>query len=96
MKINKELVLELADDIMLELTDEEANEILKVENDILNKFEKVFSINTDNVQESYYCFDDFNTYLREDNDSRKITKEEMLRNAPKSEDGYVVIEKVVK
>ncbi|AHI52470.1 Asp-tRNA(Asn)/Glu-tRNA(Gln) amidotransferase subunit GatC [Spiroplasma culicicola] len=96
MKINKEFILELAEDVMLELTDEEAEEITSFENDILEKFEKVFAINTDNVRESHYPFDYNNTYLREDDEIRTIDREMLLKNAPKHEEGYVVIEKVVK
>lgn len=96
MKITKEFVKVLADDIMLELTDHEANEILKTENDILSKFEKVFLINTDGVKESHHPFEFENSFLREDNEIRTISKTELLKNAPAQKDGYVIISKVVK
>jgi len=97
MKITKEFVKILIDDILLELTDDEIEEVLRTENDILNKFEKVFLINTDNVKESHYAFDFKNSYMRDDDEQpRVILKEEMLQNAPVKKDGFVVLNKVVK
>ncbi|AOG60075.1 glutamyl-tRNA(Gln) amidotransferase subunit C [Spiroplasma helicoides] len=96
MKIDKKLIKELADDIMLEISDEEADAFLKTEKELLAKFEKVLVINVDNVEPSFYCFDHLNNFLRDDNKKEVISKQELLNNAPKSKDGYVIIEKVVK
>ncbi|QBQ07337.1 glutamyl-tRNA(Gln) amidotransferase subunit C [Spiroplasma gladiatoris] len=96
MKIEKKLIYELADDIMLDLTEQEADEFLKLENDLLSKFEKVFAINVNGVEPSHYCFEYLNSYLRDDNQTRVIQKNELLNNAPKVVDGFVAIEKVVK
>ncbi|AGR40834.1 Asp-tRNA(Asn)/Glu-tRNA(Gln) amidotransferase subunit GatC [Spiroplasma taiwanense] len=96
MKINIELIKALEQDAMLDLSDEELNKILKFENDILEKFEKVFSINTDNVKELYYPFEIYNTYLREDDNTSVISKEAILSNAIDSDEDFIVIAKVVK
>ncbi len=95
MKITKNLIKELAADVMLELDENEVNEITNLENDILNKFEKVLLINTEGVEEAHYPFDLTNSYLREDEVSKTTPKAKVLRNAPQTSEGYVVIEKVV-
>ncbi|QGS51570.1 Asp-tRNA(Asn)/Glu-tRNA(Gln) amidotransferase subunit GatC [Spiroplasma tabanidicola] len=96
MKIKKDLIFELAEDIMLEITDKEAEDFLKIENQLLEKFNKAYAINIEGVEPSHYCFDYANTFLRDDDDIRKIDKQDFLKNAPKKDNDYVVIEKVVK
>ncbi|WP_338985302.1 Asp-tRNA(Asn)/Glu-tRNA(Gln) amidotransferase subunit GatC [Spiroplasma endosymbiont of Diplazon laetatorius] len=96
MKINLELLKELQEDAMLNLTEEELKNILKYENDILHKFEKVLSINTDGVEELHYPFDIHNTHLREDGEVKVLAQEDVLRNAPSVEGDFVTITKVVK
>ncbi|AKX33774.1 glutamyl-tRNA(Gln) amidotransferase subunit C [Spiroplasma litorale] len=95
MKINFDILKSLENDVMLDLTDEELNKILKFENEILSKFEKVLNINTDGVQQLHYCFEINNSYLRNDDETRTISKEDLLSNAPEVEDDYVIIKKVV-
>ncbi|ASP27882.1 glutamyl-tRNA(Gln) amidotransferase subunit C [Spiroplasma corruscae] len=95
MKINFEVLKSLEEDVMLDLSDQELNEVLKVENQILSKFEKVLKINTDGVEQMHYCFEIKNTYLRDDENSRTIPKEKVLSNAPEKDDDYIIMNKVV-
>lgn len=95
-KMTKELINELAKDIMIKLTDEEIQQILETENTIVQRFEEVKKINTDNVEPLHYPFDVENSYLREDDDSSKISQEIILKNAPSTDGDYITITKVVK
>ncbi|QHX36365.1 Asp-tRNA(Asn)/Glu-tRNA(Gln) amidotransferase subunit GatC [Spiroplasma sp. BIUS-1] len=96
MKINLELLKELQDDVMLDLSEEELKNILKYENDILQKFEKVLSIDTEGVEELHYPFDLNKTYLREDEEISLLEKEDVLKNAPSVDGDFITITKVVK
>ncbi|WP_339021100.1 Asp-tRNA(Asn)/Glu-tRNA(Gln) amidotransferase subunit GatC [Spiroplasma endosymbiont of Atherix ibis] len=96
MKINLELLEELQEDAMLTLSKDELENILKYENDLLKKFEKVLSIDTTNVEELHYPFDISQTYLREDNKVNVLSQSEILKNAPSTEGDFLTITKVVK
>ena len=94
--MNKEKVRELANDIMFDVTDEEADDICKdfvTLEKMLNFFD---SINTDGVEEMIYPFDDPTSYLRDDEVSDIISQKEALLNAPKQKQGHIVVPKVVK
>ena len=94
--MNKEKVRELANDIMFDVTDEEAEDIC---NDFvtLEKMLDFFdSINTDGVEEMVYPFEDPTTYLRDDEVTDVISQKEVLSNAPKQKQGHIVVPKVVK
>lgn len=94
--MNKDIVRELANDIMFDVTDEEAedicNDFVTLEK-MLNFFD---SINTDGVEEMIYPFDDPTSFLREDKVDNNISQKEALINAPKQKQGHIVVPKVVK
>jgi aspartyl-tRNA(Asn)/glutamyl-tRNA(Gln) amidotransferase subunit C len=96
IKVTKELIKELANDIMIEITDEEADKIFKIENKIINDFTKLTHINVEGVDPMHYPVDVVNTYLRDDSDATTITKEAMMLNAPNKDKDYVLIKKAVK
>ncbi|AKU79357.1 Asp-tRNA(Asn)/Glu-tRNA(Gln) amidotransferase subunit GatC [Spiroplasma turonicum] len=96
MKINFDILKSLEDDVMLDLSDKELQDVLKVENDILNKFEKVLKINTDGIRQLHYCFDSLNIYLREDEITYSLDKKDVLSNAPEKDEDYIILKKVVK
>ncbi|UWD35192.1 aspartyl/glutamyl-tRNA amidotransferase subunit C [Mycoplasma cottewii] len=85
----------LAKDIMLEANDQELDYILSVEESILEKLKKVTSIDTTNVEPTFYPLKDIHNFLREDNNSEVIDQECILKNAPTSKDECVTIAKVV-
>ncbi|ALD66025.1 Asp-tRNA(Asn)/Glu-tRNA(Gln) amidotransferase subunit GatC [Spiroplasma cantharicola] len=96
MTINLELLKELQEDAMLDLSEKELQNILKYENIILKKFEKVLLVNTDNVEEMHYPFDITTNKLREDQEVKTLPKDEILKNAPSVHDDFITIVKVVK
>ncbi|AJM71677.1 Asp-tRNA(Asn)/Glu-tRNA(Gln) amidotransferase subunit GatC [Mycoplasma yeatsii] len=85
----------LAKDIMLEANDQELDYILSVEESILEKLKKVTSIDTTNVEPTFYPLKDIHNFLREDNNPEVIDQECILKNAPTSKDECVTIAKVV-
>ncbi|AUB31174.1 Asp-tRNA(Asn)/Glu-tRNA(Gln) amidotransferase subunit GatC [Spiroplasma floricola] len=96
MKINLELLEELQEDAMLTLSKKELESILKYENDLLKKFEKVLSVDTNNVEELHYPFDILQTHLREDDKISVLPQSEILKNAPTIDGDFLTITKVVK
>ncbi|AGR41821.1 Asp-tRNA(Asn)/Glu-tRNA(Gln) amidotransferase subunit GatC [Spiroplasma diminutum] len=96
MKINLEILNELQEEAMLDLSQEELENILKYENEILKKFEKVLAINTDNVMELHYPFEIQSNTLREDDETNVLSKNDILSNAPSTNGDFITITKVVK
>jgi aspartyl-tRNA(Asn)/glutamyl-tRNA(Gln) amidotransferase subunit C len=96
LKVTKELIKELAEDIMIEISDEQAEKVFQTENKIVDEFLKVTKINVEGVAPMHYPFDVINNYLRDDEDEITISKEELMINAPKKDKDYVLIKKVVK
>lgn len=94
--MEKQEVKELALDLMFEVSDDEAQEIVedfKLLDEMLSFFEE---IDTTGVEEMIYPYDIETSYLREDEVSNVITNEEALSNVSKVKEGHVVVPKVVK
>lgn len=91
----KEYFKKLANQIMLDLNDEEAAslqndfEILLQQMDLLNK------IDTTDVEEMIYPFETPTAYLREDEVSNVLSQEDALENAPEVKEGQIIVPKVV-
>ncbi|AUF83806.1 glutamyl-tRNA amidotransferase [Mesoplasma syrphidae] len=95
-QINYKTVLELAEDIMLELSEAEIQVILATDKSLKTKFEKVTSVNTDNVEPLFYPFDKNHDFLREDDEPYNVDQAAVLANAPSADGEYITIVKVVK
>ncbi|ATZ16763.1 aspartyl/glutamyl-tRNA amidotransferase subunit C [Williamsoniiplasma luminosum] len=94
--LNEDYIKELANDIMLELNEEEIEMIASIDDLIKEKFAKVLNINTDGISAMHYPLENAHTFLREDSESRNIDQKIVLDNAPQTIDDFVVITKVVK
>jgi len=94
--LSNSYIEELAEDIMLELSDAEILDIKGTENSLRKKFLKVLTIDTEKVNPMYFPVDDVHDYLREDEDYYTTNHEEVLENAPSVEGDYISIVKVVK
>ncbi|WP_051636010.1 Asp-tRNA(Asn)/Glu-tRNA(Gln) amidotransferase subunit GatC [Mesoplasma photuris] len=90
------IIDELASDIMLEVSQEEKESIIETEKSIMEKFAKVISIDTEGVKPSFYAYDDVHTFLKDDENIKTITQNEVLQNAPTKDGDFVTIVKVVK
>ncbi len=94
--MKKEDIKVLANNLMFDLNDEEVEDISK-EFDKLDKMLAFFDeIDTSNVKEMVYPFEDETSFLREDEVSNVLSQDDALKNAAKVISGHVVVPKVVK
>lgn len=94
--MKKEDIKVLANNLMFDLNDEEVEDISK-EFDKLDKMLAFFDeIDTNNVKEMVYPFEDETSFLREDEVSNVLSQDDALKNAAKVISGHVVVPKVVK
>ncbi|MBQ3418919.1 MAG: Asp-tRNA(Asn)/Glu-tRNA(Gln) amidotransferase subunit GatC [Erysipelotrichaceae bacterium] len=94
--MKKEDIKVLANNLMFDLNDEEIEDISK-EFDKLDKMLAFFDeIDTNNVKEMVYPFEDETSFLREDEVSNVLSQDDALKNAAKVISGHVVVPKVVK
>ncbi len=86
----------LAHQLMFDLSDQEADDIVK-EFDTLNRqLELLDAVNTDGVEPMIYPFEEETSFLRDDQVSNVITQEEALSNVDKKLEGHFVLPRVVK
>lgn len=86
----------LANNLMFELNDQEANELVGEFETLTKQFALLEAIDTTGVEEMIYPFEDETVFIREDVVSNVISQQEALKNAPKSKQGHFVVPKVVK
>lgn len=96
MKIlNAQGFKDLASELRFALSDEEAQAI-KDEFDILiNQIDLLSQIDTEGVEPMVYPFDEETHFLREDVADQVLPINEVLKNAPKTKNGFFVTQKVV-
>jgi aspartyl-tRNA(Asn)/glutamyl-tRNA(Gln) amidotransferase subunit C len=94
MTIDEETVDKIAHLARLELTGEEKQDMIKDMSKILDFMAKLNEIDTSGVEPLVYMTDDVNS-LREDVVKQEITHEEALLNAPKHDDDYFLVAKVI-
>lgn len=94
MTIDKETVDKIAHLARLELTDDEKQALMGDMGKILDFMAKLNEIDTSGVEPLVYMTDEINV-LREDVVKQKITHEEALQNAPKHDDNYFLVAKVI-
>ncbi|MBI2148357.1 Asp-tRNA(Asn)/Glu-tRNA(Gln) amidotransferase subunit GatC [Candidatus Woesearchaeota archaeon] len=87
MEINKELILKVAKNSRIKLTDKEIEEFVPQFKEILNSFSELDKINTENVNPSFHPVDIRNA-LREDKPKDSIPTEELLKNAKHKKGNY--------
>ncbi|WP_338972551.1 Asp-tRNA(Asn)/Glu-tRNA(Gln) amidotransferase subunit GatC [Spiroplasma endosymbiont of Panorpa germanica] len=95
-KISPELIQELGRDIMIEVSEKEAQEIFETEQILRKKFEKVTRINTDNIEPMYYPFEVNEIGMRSDEFVEINDQTQVLNNAPSTDGDFITIAKVVK
>lgn len=86
----------LAKNLMFNLSDEEAADIIQEFDTLTRQLEILESIDTTGVEEMIYPFEDETFFIREDKTSNVLTQKAALENAPKSKHGHFVVPKVVK
>ena len=94
MTIDKETVDKVAHLARLELAEDETDKMIADMSKILGFMAKLNEINTTGVEPLVYMTDEVNV-LRKDVIKQTITHEEALQNAPKHDENYFLVAKVI-
>jgi len=94
MTIDEETVDKIAHLARLELTGDEKQEMIKDMSKILGFMAKLNEIDTTGIEPLVYMTDEVNVF-REDVVKQVITHEEALLNAPKHDENYFLVAKVI-
>ena len=94
MTIDEETVDKIAHLARLELSGNEKQEMIKDMNKILGFMDKLNEIDTTGIEPLVYMTDNVNSF-REDVVIQEITHEDALLNAPKHDDDYFLVSKVI-
>ena len=94
MTIDKETVDKIAHLARLELAEDETEKMIEDMSKILGFMAKLNEIDTSGVEPLVYMTDEVNV-LREDVVKQEITHDEALQNAPKHDDNYFLVAKVI-
>jgi len=94
MKISKDDVINVAELARLEFKEEELEKFTEQLGNILEYIEQLSELNTDNVEPTSHVLD-ISTPLREDKVVEWLNTEEVLKNAPESEDNFFVVPQVI-
>jgi aspartyl-tRNA(Asn)/glutamyl-tRNA(Gln) amidotransferase subunit C len=94
MTIDEETVDKIAHLARLELSGNEKLDMIKDMNKVLGFMDKLNEIDTTGIEPLVYMTDEVNVF-REDVVKQEITHEEALMNAPKHDDDYFLVAKVI-
>ena len=93
---NREYFQKLANQLMFNLSNEEADELVSEFGTLEQQFALMEEINTDGVAEMIYPFEEPTTYIRHDEPNHVISQDDAMRNVTKKLEGHFVLPKVVK
>lgn len=94
MTIDKETVDKVAHLARLELAEDEKEKMMKDMGKILDFMAKLNEVDTSGVEPLVYMTDEVNV-LRDDAVRQEISHEEALKNAPKHDENYFLVAKVI-
>jgi aspartyl-tRNA(Asn)/glutamyl-tRNA(Gln) amidotransferase subunit C len=94
MKISKEDVKKVAELARLEFNEAQTEKFTEQMGNILDYIEKLNELDTDNVEPTSHVLD-ISTPLRDDKVQKLLTIDEVLQNAPESEDDFFVVPQVI-
>ncbi|MEO8884944.1 MAG: Asp-tRNA(Asn)/Glu-tRNA(Gln) amidotransferase subunit GatC [Mucilaginibacter sp.] len=94
MNIDSETVDKIAHLARLELAENEKQEMIGDMNKILDFMAKLNEVDTTGIEPLVYMSEDVNVF-RTDEVKQQITTEEALLNAPKHDDKYILVAKVI-
>ena len=95
MKIDNDLILKLEKLSRLELSVSERKRIQNDLNNILKMVEKLEELDTENIEPLLHVSEEENV-LRNDEINNQLSREEALKNAPKTDGQYFQVPKVIK
>ena len=94
MNISKEEIIHIAKLACLNLSEEEIAKYTHDMEEIIGFANIIKSIDTSGLDESIGAFENYNVF-RKDEIKTSYPREEMLKNAPSTEDGYFHLPKVI-
>lgn len=94
MTVDKETVEKVAHLARLELAEDEKEKMIADMNKILGFMDKLNEIDTSGIEPLVYMTNEINV-LRQDVVKQEITHEEALLNAPKHDQDYFLVAKVI-
>ena len=86
----------LAHQLMFDLSDEEADGIVKEFGELETQMGLLDKVNTDDTEEMIYPFEQATQFLREDVVTNVISQADAMKNVKKNLEGHFVLPKVVK
>src|SRR5699024_10219567 len=94
-KFTKEELTSLAKDLMFEVNDNEVEIISENSKSYFYNLSLLEKVDTEGVESQSYPFESPRTNLRKDEINHVIDREDALKNAPKTEGGYVEVVQVI-
>ena len=95
-KKDREYFKKLAHQLMFDLSDEEADGIVKEFGELETQMSLLDQVNTDDTEEMIYPFEQATTFLRDDVVTNVISQADAMNNVKKNLEGHFVLPKVVK
>ena len=95
-KKDREYFRKLAHQLMFDLSDEEADGIVKEFGELETQMSLLDQVNTDDTEEMIYPFEQATTFLRDDVVTNVIYQADAMKNVKKNLEGHFVLPKVVK
>jgi len=86
----------LAKQLMFDLSDEEADDIIAEFHTLESQLQLLEKIDTNGVEEMIYPFEQPTSFMREDEPKDMLSQEDALANVSRVKQGHVVVCKVVK
>ena len=95
-KKDREYFRKLAHQLMFDLSDEEADGIVKEFGELETQMSLLDQVNTDDTEEMIYPFEQATSFLRDDVVTNVISQADDMKNVKKNLEGHFVLPKVVK
>ena len=92
--VNRDEILKIASLAKLHLSDEEVSLYTDQINEILEYMNQLDELDTEDIEPLSHVLDQINM-TRKDEQTPSLTREEALKNAPKSDDDYFIVPNVI-
>ena len=86
---------DLANQLRFSLSDAEAQDIKNEFDVLIDQMDLLNKIDTEGIEPMVYPFDEETSFMREDVADQVLSVQEVLKNAPKTKNGFFVTQKVV-
>ena len=92
--VNRDEILKIASLAKLHLSDEEVSLYTDQINEILEYMNQLDELDTEDIEPLSHVLDQINM-TRKDEQTPSLTREDALKNAPKSDDDYFIVPNVI-